>query len=170
MCPDCSPPSAKPSPHIRAVTLWSPISVRTSEMPDFFSAASAPRLVWRVPTTEDRGRRPRPSRARASTYRILSPSTTRPFSSHAMTRSASPSNESPRSAPRRTVSAAASSGCSAPHPRLMLSPSSRANTVVTAAPHRENISGASRPAAPLAQSSTTCSPSSRPVLRHTAST
>ncbi len=73
-----------------------------------------------------------------------SPSTTWPFSSMTMTRSASPSRAMPMRAPRLTTSAWAPSGCSAPESRLMLTPFGRTPMARTLAPSSEKTRGATR--------------------------
>ena len=71
-----------------------------------------------------------------------SPSTSSPFSSITITRSASPSRAIPIWAPRFTTSAHACAGCSAPHSRLMLVPFGRMPSGKTRAPSSEKTSGA----------------------------
>ena len=92
-----------------------------------------------------------------------SPSTMLPCSSQEMRRSASPSKAKPMSAPLATTSCCSRSGCSAPHSSLMFMPSGQQNVAITVAPSRSNTSRPMAEVAPLAQSSTTLSPSKRPA-------
>ena len=85
----------------------------------------------------------------------------RPSPSASIARSASPSSARPRSAPAVTTAFAIASGWRAPQPALMFLPSGETARRITSAPARRNASGATRKAAPLAQSRTTFSPSSR---------
>ena len=89
-----------------------------------------------------------------------SPSTTWPFSSITITRSASPSRAMPIWALRFRTSAHALSGWSAPTPSLMFTPSGETPMAVTSAPSSSNTRGATRYAAPWAASTTTRIPSS----------
>ena len=73
-----------------------------------------------------------------------SPSTTSPFSSMTMTRSASPSRAMPMWAPRRRTSSRACSGCSAPTSRLMLVPLGFTPMGKTRAPSSWKTRGATR--------------------------
>jgi len=73
-----------------------------------------------------------------------SPSTTWPFSSITITRSASPSRAIPICAPRLTTSARAWSGCKAPASRLMLVPFGRTPMAWTRARARRRRGGPPR--------------------------
>ena len=84
-----------------------------------------------------------------------------PVSSTASTRSASPSKANPMSAPAATTAAWSDAGEVDPHSALMLRPSGWACRTSTTAPRSRTTEGATVDAAPLAQSSTTCSPSRR---------
>src|SRR6266545_1733303 len=82
-----------------------------------------------------------------------------------MARSASPSWATPTSAPASTTARATTSGTVAPTPSLMFHPSGRSLIGRTEAPSLRRMSGATRDAAPWAQSTTTRRPGPR-ILGH----
>ena len=141
----------------------SPTGVVSTRIPSAAMARWKPKLAMTVATTVSWWRRPRARRSRAAMARMWSPSTRPPRSSTATRRSASPSKASPAAAPRSTTSDRSASGWVEPHPALMLVPEGAApiSRLSTLAPSRLSTHGAASVAAPLPQSTTTVSPSSR---------